>query len=59
MAPPPLNPGGGPAYDARHTLPSQAGAAQQPQYKPYVPPSDIDGPSAPAPNDYYRSSNVY
>lgn len=39
-----------PGLDSRQGLPSQ-----QPQYKPYVPPGGIDGPSAPAPNDYYRS----
>ncbi|KAL2162244.1 hypothetical protein VTH06DRAFT_7157 [Thermothelomyces fergusii] len=52
MSPPPLQPGG-PAYDARQTLPSRvasgppAGPAgspqQQPQYKAYVPP----GPGLP------------
>ncbi|KAH7319710.1 hypothetical protein B0I35DRAFT_352626 [Stachybotrys elegans] len=57
VAPAPFNPAG-PSYDARQNLPSQS-HGNQPQYKPYVPPSDIDGPSAPAPSDYYRSSNVY
>ncbi|KAI9151656.1 Class E vacuolar protein-sorting machinery protein HSE1 [Paramyrothecium foliicola] len=55
LAPAPLNVSS-PPLDARHGLPSQAGGA--PQYKPYVPPSD-DGPSAPAPNDYYRSGGGY
>ena len=54
MAPPPLQPGGS-AYDARQSLPSQSAGPPQPQYKPYVPPGSIDEPSAPAPNDYYRS----
>lgn len=62
MAPPPLQPGGA-AYDARQTLPSQLGvggpgaaSGGQPQYKPYVPPPSTDGPSAPAPVDYYRQT---
>jgi len=54
MAPAPLQPGGS-AYDARQSLPSQAPPGAQPQYKPYVPPGGFDEPSAPAPNDYYRS----
>jgi signal transducing adaptor molecule len=56
----------GSAYDARQALPSQsvpsqpaAGGGGAPQYKPYVPPGGIDGPSAPTPNDYYRSNGVY
>lgn len=58
LAPAPLNISG-PPHDARHGLPSQAGGAPpQPQYKPYVPPSD-DGPNAPAPNDYYRTGGGY
>jgi signal transducing adaptor molecule len=57
-APPPQNAGG--PYDSRHNLPSQNAVGGAPQYKPYAPPGpDADGPSAPAPNDYYRSSNVY
>lgn len=56
MTPPPLQPGG-PAYDSRHNLPSQSQAGGSQQYKPYVPPGE--GPSAPAPNDYYRRSGVY
>ncbi|KAK0382813.1 hypothetical protein NLU13_9908 [Sarocladium strictum] len=57
--PAPLQPGG---YDARHGLPSQGAASGgAPQYKPYVPPGQPqdDGPSAPAPQDYYRQSGVY
>ncbi|KAG9251305.1 uncharacterized protein F5Z01DRAFT_291414 [Emericellopsis atlantica] len=58
MAPPPLQPGGA-AYDARQSFSGQpAGQAPAQQYKPYVPPGggpDMDAPSAPAPNDYYRS----
>lgn len=48
ISPPPAAP-----YDARQGLPSQVGA--QPQYKPYVPPSE---PSAPGPADYYRQGAV-
>ncbi|KAF6824760.1 class e vacuolar protein-sorting machinery protein hse1 [Colletotrichum musicola] len=56
LTPPPLQPGG-PAYDARQGLPSQA---SQPQYRAYVPPGAAsDGPSAPPANDYYRQSGVY
>lgn len=56
LTPPPLQPGG-PAYDARQTLPSRMGvgsptghapghdAGQQPQYKAYVPPGATGGPS--------------
>lgn len=44
ISPPPGSP-----YDARQGLPSQANS--QPQYRPYVPPSE---PSAPGPADYYR-----
>lgn len=56
MAPAPLQPGG-PAFDARQGLPSQAPQQpqQQQQYKPYVPPGAAAEPSAPNPNDYYRS----
>lgn len=63
MSPPPLQPGG-PAYDARQGLPSQAsagpgaGAGSGPQYRPYMPPNSSE-PSAPAPNDYYRQPGVY
>ncbi|KAM0322299.1 hypothetical protein ACHAQA_009588 [Verticillium albo-atrum] len=60
-APPPLQPTGS-AYDARQGLPSQSGTSPQPQYKAYVPPGGPvpnDGPSAPAPSDYYRQSGVY
>ena len=61
--PAPLQPGG-PPFDARHGLPSQGAPPQPsaPQYKPYVPPGQApqdDGPSAPAPSDYYRQSGVY
>jgi len=58
MSPPPLQPGG-PGFDARQSLPSQAGGVP-PQYKPYVPPPASE-PSAPGPADYYRqaSGNVY
>jgi len=60
IAPLPLQPGGA-AYDARQGLPSQSPPptvpGSQPQYKPYVPPGGaMDGPSAPAPNDYYRNA---
>lgn len=56
LTPPPLQPGG-PAYDARHGLPSQA---TPPQYRAYVPPgAAADGPSAPPTADYYRQSGVY
>ncbi|KAH7375310.1 class E vacuolar protein-sorting machinery protein HSE1 [Plectosphaerella cucumerina] len=65
LTPPPLQPAGT-AYDARQGLPSQVGSppAQAPQYKAYVPPGAPpgpggDGPSAPAPGDYYRQSGVY
>lgn len=62
LTPPPLQPGG-PAYDARQGLPSQVGGPSgPPQYKAYVPPGAPpagDGPSAPAPSDYYRQSGVY
>ncbi|KAH6681177.1 class E vacuolar protein-sorting machinery protein HSE1 [Plectosphaerella plurivora] len=63
MTPPPLQPQGQ-AYDARQGLPSQVGSppGQAPQYKAYVPPGAPpggDGPSAPAPGDYYRQSGVY
>ncbi|KAJ9151211.1 Class e vacuolar protein-sorting machinery protein hse1 [Pleurostoma richardsiae] len=54
LTPPPLQPGG-PAYDARQTLPSQAQPqGQQPQYKAYVPPPQGEAPSAPG--DYYRQT---
>lgn len=58
LAPAPLQVGGPASFDARQGLPSQAGGQQQQQpqqYKPYVPPGSFDEPSAPAPNDYYRS----
>lgn len=65
LTPPPLQPTGS-AYDARQGLPSQVGSpppGQQPQYKAYVPPgappTGGDGPSAPAPSDYYRQNGVY
>ncbi|KAH7157680.1 hypothetical protein B0J13DRAFT_176316 [Dactylonectria estremocensis] len=54
MTPPPQLSGSN-AYDARYNLPSQASGQQQ--FKPYVPPGD--GPSAPAPSDYYRQNGVY
>ncbi|KAL7951648.1 hypothetical protein V8C42DRAFT_304736 [Trichoderma barbatum] len=57
MSPPPLQPSGA-AFDARQSLPSQAGAASGTQYRPYVPPGSSE-PSAPAPNDYYRQPGVY
>ncbi|KAI0554050.1 hypothetical protein F4679DRAFT_394564 [Xylaria curta] len=57
MTPPPLQPGG-PHYDSRHTLPSQAPShPQQPQYKAYVPPGMGSEPSAP--QDYYRQGAAY
>ncbi|OHE93466.1 VHS domain-containing protein [Colletotrichum orchidophilum] len=57
LTPPPLQPGG-PAYDARNSLPSQG--PSQPQYRAYVPPGGAaDGPSAPPAADYYRQSGVY
>ena len=58
MTPLPLQPAGA-AYDPRHGHPGQpaAGAGQQPQYKPYVPPGQTDGSGAPS--DYYRQSGVY
>ncbi|KAI1132875.1 hypothetical protein F5Y10DRAFT_230357 [Nemania abortiva] len=60
MTPPPLQPGG-PHYDSRQSLPSQAPPhaqqPQQPQYKAYVPPSMGNEPSAP--QDYYRQSAAY
>lgn len=53
LSPSPLQPSGA-AFDSRQGLPSQvAGGQQQPQYKPYVPPSSTE-PSAPGPDDYYR-----
>ncbi|KAK5995066.1 Class E vacuolar protein-sorting machinery protein hse1 [Cladobotryum mycophilum] len=61
-APTPLHPGG-PAYDARQRLPSQAPGGGDQQYKPYVPPGEApsapSAPSAPAPSDYYRQPGVY
>ncbi|CAJ2505161.1 Uu.00g125550.m01.CDS01 [Anthostomella pinea] len=70
FAPLPLQPGG-PHYDARHSLPSQAShqeqppqqppqqpsqqPPQQPQYKAYVPP----GNEPSAPQDFYRQSAAY
>lgn len=54
----PLHPSG-PAYDSRQRLPSQNPGAPEPQYKPYVPPGAAEGPSAPAPGDYYRQPGVY
>ncbi|KAI1387818.1 uncharacterized protein F4822DRAFT_407681 [Hypoxylon trugodes] len=59
MTPPPLHPGG-PAFDARQSLPSQAvGQGQQhPQYKAYVPPGvNVGEPSAP--QDFYRQGAAY
>ncbi|KAI1437036.1 hypothetical protein GGR50DRAFT_700696 [Xylaria sp. CBS 124048] len=57
MTPSPLQPGG-PHYDSRKSLPSQASPRTQPQsqYKAYVPPTS-GGPSAP--QDYYRQSAAY
>jgi signal transducing adaptor molecule len=49
MSPPPLQPGG-PAYDARQTLPSRATTGGQPQYNAYVPPGS-SAPSAPMGDD--------
>ncbi|KAI1480912.1 hypothetical protein F4774DRAFT_376445 [Daldinia eschscholtzii] len=56
MTPPPLQPGG-PAFDARQSLPSQVsqGPPQQPQYKAYVPP----GNEPSAPQDFYRQNAAY
>ncbi|KAI0097238.1 hypothetical protein GGR51DRAFT_541449 [Nemania sp. FL0031] len=60
MTPPPLQPGG-PHYDSRQSLPSQAAShaqhPQQPQYKAYVPPSMGGEPNAP--QDYYRQGAAY
>ncbi|KAI1118381.1 hypothetical protein F5Y14DRAFT_400198 [Nemania sp. NC0429] len=54
MTPPPLQPGG-PLYDSRQSLPSQAPPQfQQPQYKAYVPPAV--GSESGAPQDYYRQA---
>lgn len=71
LTPPPLQPGG-PAYDARQTLPSRVGgyssppahqpgpsdSGQQQQYKAYVPPGGArPGNDGPsAPSDYYRTT---
>ncbi|KAI8958112.1 hypothetical protein F5Y11DRAFT_337209 [Daldinia sp. FL1419] len=52
ISPPPLQPGG-PAFDARQSLPSQA--PQQPQYKAYVPP----GNEPSAPQDFYKQNAAY
>ncbi|KAI5856706.1 hypothetical protein GGS23DRAFT_588796 [Durotheca rogersii] len=58
MTPPPLHPGG-PAYDARQSLPSQMGGhpapQPQPQYKAYAPP----GNEPSAPQDFYRQHAAY
>ncbi|KAI1208264.1 uncharacterized protein F4807DRAFT_157943 [Annulohypoxylon truncatum] len=57
LTPPPLHPSG-PAFDARHSLPSQAtpgNVGVGPQYKAYVPPSNE--PSAP--QDFYRQGAAY
>ncbi|KAI0968253.1 hypothetical protein F4678DRAFT_443795 [Xylaria arbuscula] len=61
VTPLPLQPGG-PHYDSRHSLPSQAHSQaqqqlQQPQYKAYVPPAGSAEPSAP--QDYYRQGAAY
>lgn len=57
ITPPPLHPGG-PAFDARQSLPSQIPHPQQqqpPQYKAYVPP----GNEPSAPQDFYRQNAAY
>ncbi|KAI1310602.1 hypothetical protein F5Y03DRAFT_344940 [Xylaria venustula] len=61
VTPLPLQPGG-PHYDSRQSLPSQAHPQaqqqfQQPQYKAYVPPAGSAEPSAP--QDYYRQGAAY
>ncbi|KAI0129427.1 VHS domain-containing protein [Xylariales sp. AK1849] len=68
LSPPPLQPSG-PAFNARHGLPSQTGQhggqPGQPQYKAYVPPGagaggsghNLNEPSAP--QDFYRQNTAY